>query len=235
MNSRAKVLFFANLREKTGVREAEIEFPLGTTVSEIKKRLLEMYPGLAPNMDTIIVAMNHEFAFDENPVPDGAEIALFPPVSGGEEFPTIIALVDQEIDINQLVEQITSSSTGAACIFSGIVRAVTTRGTPRQTDQLEYEAYRVMAEQKMKQIAEEIRLRWKDVEGIAMVQRTGVLPPGKVSVVIACTSSHRDAGIFEAAHYGIDRLKEIVPIWKKEVSSDKAEWIEGKYIPHRGE
>ncbi|MGE5123762.1 MAG: molybdopterin converting factor subunit 1, partial [Acidobacteriaceae bacterium] len=217
MNSHAKVLFFATLREKTGVREIQVEFQPETNIAGIKKLLLELYPNLKPNMETIIVAMNHEFAFDENPVADGAEIALFPPVSGGEEYPTIIKLVDHAINIDQLLEDITLSSTGAACIFSGVVRGVTTRRSPHQTDELEYEAYRVMAEVKMKQIAGEIRSRWMEVEGIAIVQRLGILKPGTVSVIIACASSHRDTGIFEAARFGIDRLKEIVPIWKKEV------------------
>ena len=83
MNDHAKVLFFATLRDKTGIREAIIEFPPGSLISDIKKQILETYPNLRPSMDTIIVAMNHEFAFDENIVQDGAEIALFPPVSGG--------------------------------------------------------------------------------------------------------------------------------------------------------
>ena len=83
MNDRAKVLFFATLRDKTGIREAVIEFPHGSLISDIKKQITEMYPNLRPSMETIIVAMNHEFAFDENIVQNGAEIALFPPVSGG--------------------------------------------------------------------------------------------------------------------------------------------------------
>jgi molybdopterin synthase catalytic subunit len=115
--------------------------------------------------------------------------------------------VDQEIDINKIVEQITLDTTGAACVFTGIVRGATTRGTPHMTNELEYDAYEVMAESKMNQIAGEIRSRWKEVEGIAFVQRVGKLTPGTVTVVIACTSSHRDSGIFEAARYGIDRLK----------------------------
>jgi len=238
MSDHAKVLFFANLREKTGVREITIEFPHGAAVSEIKRILLDLYPNLRPNMETIIVAMNHEFAFDDYSVPDGAEIALFPPVSGGVEnisYPTIISLVEQEIDINTLIEQITLPTTGAACIFSGMVRGVTSRGNPHQTDQLEYEAYRVMAEAKMRQISDEIRLRWSAIEGIALVQRIGTLTPGTISVIIACSSSHRDSGIFDAARFGIDRLKEIVPIWKKEVSQGGEEWIEGEYFPHKGE
>jgi molybdopterin synthase catalytic subunit len=63
----------------------------------------------------------------------------------------------------------------------------------------------------------------------------GKIIPGEISVIVACTASHRDSGIFEAAHYGIDRLKEIVPIWKKEVNQDGQEWVEGDYHPHQGE
>ncbi len=239
MSNHAKILFFATIREKTGVRETSVEFQGGASVMDIKALLLEKYPNLKTSMDSIIVAMNHEFAFDENLVPDGAEIAIFPPVSGGEisdrKFPTIIAIVDQEIDINKWIEKITSITTGAACIFSGIVRGVTTRKSPHHTVELDYEAYREMAELKMNQISEEIRTRWRDIEGIAIVQRTGKLFPGMISVIIVCTSAHRDSGIFDAAHYGIDRLKEIVPIWKKEVRNDGEVWIEGDYYPHRGE
>jgi molybdopterin synthase catalytic subunit len=92
-----------------------------------------------------------------------------------------------------------------------------------------------MAELKMKQISDDIRARWNDIEGIALIQRTGKLVPGMVSVVIVCTSSHRDSGIFEAARYGIDRLKEIVPIWKKEGSENGEIWIEGEYHPKKGD
>jgi MoaE-MoaD fusion protein len=239
MSNHAKVLFFATIREKTGVRETSVEFQSGANIMDVKALLLEKYPNLKMSMDTIIVAMNHQFAFDENLVPDGAEIALFPPVSGGDiserKSPTFIAIVDKEIDINKWIEKITFETTGAACIFSGIVRGITTRKSPHQTVELDYEAYREMAELKMTQISQEIRTRWCEIEGIAIVQRTGKLFPGMISVIIACTSAHRDSGIFDAARYGIDRLKEIVPIWKKEVSKDGDVWIEGDYYPRRGE
>jgi molybdopterin converting factor subunit 1 len=239
MNDHGRVLFFATLRDKAGVRETEIEFPNGAKISDIKRLVLEKYPGLRQNMDSIIVALNHEFAFDGDIVPNEAEIAIFPPVSGGEssaaKYPTIIAITSDEIDINKIVAEITLPTTGAVCVFSGTVRGMTSRGVDRQTEHLEYEAYHEMAELKLRQICDEIRVRWNEVEGIALVQRTGMLMPGMVSVIVACSSSHRNSGIFEAAHYGIDRLKEIVPIWKKEVSKDGEEWVEGEYFPHRGE
>ena len=87
----------------------------------------------------------------------------------------------------------------------------------------------------MKQVAEEIRARWPVVEGIAIVQRIGKLYPKTPTVLIACTAAHRDTGVFDAARYGIDRLKEIVPIWKKEVSPNGESWVEGEYIPKAGE
>jgi molybdopterin synthase catalytic subunit len=151
------------------------------------------------------------------------------------EFPTIFSITEDEIDLNDLLARITLTSTGAAAIFTGMVRGDTARGDAHSTEYLEYEAYIPMAESKMKQVAIEIRTKWPVVEGIAIVQRIGKLYPKTTTVLIACTAAHRDTGVFEAARYGIDRLKEIVPIWKKEVSPDGQFWVEGDYIPKPGE
>ena len=129
----------------------------------------------------------------------------------------------------------TLDSTGAAAVFTGMVRKVTARGEAHETLYLEYEAYQPMAEAKMRQVADEIRSRWPAVEGIGIVQRVGRLHPQTPTVLIACTAAHRDTGVFEAARYGIDRLKEIVPVWKKEVSPQGEFWVEGDYIPKPGE
>jgi molybdopterin synthase catalytic subunit len=150
------------------------------------------------------------------------------------QYPTIISLTEDQIDFNQLIEEVTLPSTGAAVVFSGMVRAETTR-IPRQTDYLEYEAYEPMALDKLRQVAEEIRHKWPSVVGIGIVHRIGTLYPGTPTVLIVCTAPHRDTGVFEAARYGIDRLKEIVPIWKKEVGPGGQEWIEGDYQPIPGD
>jgi molybdopterin synthase catalytic subunit len=150
-------------------------------------------------------------------------------------FPTIYSITESEIDLNDLLEKITLSSTGAAAIFTGMVRGVTSRDDPHETVYLEYESYVPMAEAKMKQVADEIREKWSSIEGIAIVQRIGKLYPKTPTVLIACTAAHRDTGVFEAARYGIDRLKEIVPVWKKEVAPNGEEWIEGNYFPKAGE
>ena len=236
MNNTARVLFFATFRDLAGVKEATFEYPPGTRVRELRGLLTGRFPGLAATINVALVSVNHEYAFDEDEVPDGAEIAIFPAVSGGgDDFPTVIAVVEQAFDLDELLAQITLPNTGAACFFTGMVRGVTRRDDPHQTTYLEYEAYQPMAEAKMRQIAGEIRSRWPDVQGIAMVQRVGHLEAGAPTVAIACSSAHRDMGVFEAARYGIDRLKEIVPVWKKEVGPNGEAWVEGDYIPRPGE
>lgn len=147
------------------------------------------------------------------------------------DVPTITLVTEDELDLNDLLEQITSPSDGAVAMFTGLVRGVTSRADPHQTDYLEYEAYLPMAEAKMKQIADEIRARWNTIAGIAIVQRIGRLYPCTPTVLIACAAPHRDTGVFEAARYGIDRLKQIVPVWKKEIGPDGEEWVEGNHLP----
>ena len=239
MSEHERILFFATLRDKAGVKETRIEFPLGTRIKEIKNLVLSKFPALEQYRETLIVAMNHEFAADDQIVSDEAEIAMFPPVSGGEvnpeKFTTIALITGEKIEVNTILEKITLPTTGGICTFIGTVRGLTSRGLAHKTERLEYEAYQAMAEAKIRQICDEIRSRWKNIEGMAIVQRVGSLKPGEISVIVACAASHRDLGIFEAAHFGIDRLKEIVPVWKKEVGTDGEVWVEGDYIPKKGE
>ena len=150
-------------------------------------------------------------------------------------LPTIFSITEDNLDIDAVLMSITLPSTGAAAIFTGMVRGVTARGEPHNTQYLEYEAYKPMAEEKMAQVTGEIREKWPTIQGIAIIQRIGRLVPGTPTIVVACTAPHRDTGVFEAARYGIDRLKEIIPIWKKEVGENGEEWIEGQYIPKPGE
>lgn len=238
---RILILFFASLREKVGSKQIWIDLPDDASIRDLKSQLGVEYPALQPLLAISLVAINKEFATDDQIIPDGAEIALFPPVSGGADdtpsgdLPTIIEITSEELDLNKLVRQITLPTTGAVCVFTGTVRGITTRENPHTTDYLFYESYKPMAEAKMYQVAQEIRRDWPAVEGIAIVQRIGRLYPGTPTVLITCSAAHRDTGIFEAARYGIDRLKEIVPVWKKEIGPHGEEWVEGEYIPKPGE
>ena len=239
---RLKVLFFASLRDRIGQRDLIVELPDGAYMTDLKEHLAQVFPELAQPLAHAVAAYNNEFVIDDTALADGGEAAFFPPVSGGQDgldvdggFPTHCAIVEGALDLNKVLESISLPSTGAACIFAGMVRAFTQGEKAHTTDYLEYEAYHPMAEAKLRQIANEIRQRWPSVEGIALIQRTGKLHPGTPTVVAACSAAHRDTGVFEAAHYAIDRLKEIVPVWKKEVSSSSESWVEGSYTPERGD
>jgi len=229
------LLFFATLKDRAQTNRASLSLPDGSTIANLKTLVAEHYPDTAPALPTCIASRNKEFAQDTDLLSDGDEVALFPPVSGGAGAnttqPTIFKITNDALDLNELVKSITLPSTGAACLFTGMVRGETTRGDAHLTNYLEYEAYVPMAEAKMKQVADEIRERWPIVEGIVVVQRIGRLEAGTPTILIACSAAHRDTGVFEAARYGIDRLKEIVPIWKKEVGPNGEEWIEGHYAP----
>ena len=147
------------------------------------------------------------------------------------DHPTFLAITEDEIDLQALVDEVTLDSTGAVALFVGTVRGSSARGEPHETQRLDYEAYQPMAEQKLRQVADEIRARWGSVEGIAIVQRVGSLYPRTPAVLVACSAAHRDTGVFEAARYGIDRLKEIVPVWKKEIGPQGEGWVEGTHFP----
>ena len=225
------IRLFATLKDRVGSPQIEIELPESSTVEQLLTAVAADYPKLAPAIPTALVAVNKAFASAHTPLEAGDEVALFPPVSGGDfPYPTYFALSEDAPDIHAIHARLTQPDIGAIVTFTGSVRGQTERdGLPAETIYLEYEAYSSMAEIKMAQIAEEIWARWPQVKGIAIVQRVGKLEVGDSTTFVACASGHRDQGVFEAARYGIDRLKEIVPVWKKEVGRDKSVWVEGHY------
>jgi MoaE-MoaD fusion protein len=229
-----KVLLFATLKDIVGQSSLTLILPDGpATVADVRRTLAGQYPAMKANIDAAIAAVNEEYAQNDEPVNNGDTLAFFPPVSGGAPYPEIFRLADQPIDHDEIIAAITVPETGAVCVFSGMVRGRTSKqGGPLETEHLEYEAYAPMAIAKMQQVAAEIREHWPLVQGIAIIQRIGVLEVGQNTVLIACSSGHRDQGCFEAARYGIDRLKEIVPVWKKEVGPDGSAWVEGHYMPN---
>lgn len=229
-----KVLFFAKLKDLVSSPHIEIDVKEGLTVRDLREIIINRYPILIDVMPNVIVSVNRQFAFEEEEIFDQAEIAFFPPVSGGSGD-TKIDITDDSIDLNSLLAEATRKSTGAAAIFTGIIRGETHGKKEYETIGLEYESYRPMAISKLEQIAGEIRLKWADVETIVLIQRIGYMDAGTPTVVVICTSGHRNSGIFEAAKYGIDRIKEIVPVWKKEIGPNGEMWVEGDYHPKKGE
>ncbi|MCB8943219.1 MAG: molybdopterin converting factor subunit 1 [Ardenticatenaceae bacterium] len=225
------IRLFATLKDRAGKPQIEVDLPDSSTVEQLLTAVAADYPQLAPALPTVLVAVNKAFASPHTPIQTGDEVALFPPVSGGNfPYPTYFALSEAEPDIRAIHAHLTQPDVGAIVTFTGSVRGQTERdGLPPATIHLEYEAYSEMAELKMAQIAQEIWERWPQVKGIAIVQRIGKLGVGDLTTFVACASGHRDQGVFDAARYGIDRLKEIVPVWKKEVGPDKSVWVEGHY------
>ncbi len=229
------VRLFATVQMLVGKKLIEISIQPGISVGEFKKHLIAKYPQLARIMPDCIIAIDRRFSQDDDILPDAADIAVFPPVSGGAGLLEIIDVTRRPIKTDRVIMKLSSISTGAIASFTGVVRGLTRGNREAVTTMLEYQAYISMAKEKMHQIVVEIHKRWPDVEGIAILQRTGRLRPGTPSVFIACSAGHRDSGVFEATRYAIDRLKEIVPVWKKEFRQDGRHWIEGHYLPKKGD
>ena len=220
-----RVRLFAGLREVVGVEELERDLSEEATVEDLLSTLQAEYPGLADFTRRTVTAVNQEFASPDTLLSDGDEVAIFPPVSGGADS---LRVTLAPIALDEVVGMVARPHTGAVATFTGLVRNVS---GGKEVAYLEYEAYEAMAVAKMQQVTNEARDRWPDIVDIAIVQRVGHLEVGDVAVAIAVSSGHRNEGCFEACRYAIDRLKQIVPIWKKEVGPGGEEWVEGHYLP----
>jgi molybdopterin synthase catalytic subunit len=173
---------------------------------------------------SLLFAVNEEYAKFSDPLSEGDIIAVLPPVSGGEETKgDIFEITREPIEIGSLRKRILEGDSGAVVVFDGVARN-NTKG--RRTLFLEYEGYEPMSLRTMEQIGEEVHERWP-INRLGIIHRLGRIEISESSVVIIVTSAHRKIA-FEACHYAIDRLKKIVPIWKKEYFEDGAVWVENE-------
>jgi len=232
-----KVLFFGMLKEVVGQSEECVIVEEGSNIDRLFEIYAVRFPQLARHSSSILFSRNREFAGRNECLHEGDEVAFLPPVSGGSpdgaedsggrgEPPTVYRLTREPIDSRALVKELQRSGDGAVAVFEGIVRD---HSGDRQTLFLEYEAYEPMALEKMRQLGEEVRQKFP-VDGVGIVHRLGHLEIGEASVVIVVASEHRGPA-FEACRYAIDRLKRIVPIWKKEFFAGGAVWVEGGQEP----
>lgn len=213
---RLTVLYFAAAREAAGVAREVLDAAGPLTVRELRALLVARHAGLARVLPRCRVAVAEEMADDDQPVPDGAEIALIPPVAGGAP---ICRIVEAPLSLDEAVGAVRAPGRGAVVTFEGDVRGAT-RG--RKVVHLEYEAYRAMAERSLLRVADEVGR--EHGASIAIVHRVGRLVPGEAAVVIACAAPHR-APAFRACEEAIERLKREVPIWKREVFEDGSVWV----------
>ena len=215
--------FFARLREQAGTETETVEVPPGSTADDVYEALRRSHPALEPNRDAVRVAVNQEFRDWGTTVAEGDELAFIPPVSGGaHRVGVLFELGSQPLDARRLEAAVAHPGAGAICTFTGIVRD-NSRG--QSVTHLDYEAYAEMATAQMHRIGDEIAESWPEAR-VAMAHRTGKLEVGEASVVVSVSCPHRDEAI-AACKWGIDRLKESVPIWKKEHAADGTYWIEG--------
>jgi MoaE-MoaD fusion protein len=214
------VRLFAILRERAGRSALELELPDGATVADAIDRLREE-PGLDEPLERIRVAaaVNREYAAPADRLSAGDELALVPPVSGGEAG-IHVAVHEAPLSLDRIAAHVVRPGAGAVVSFQGVTREV---------DRLEYEAYREMAEERIEAILRDC-VREHGLEAAAAEHRIGSVPLGEASVVVSVSAAHRDQA-FAGAREAIDRIKAEAPIWKREVEGSERRWVEGSPAP----
>ncbi len=223
---RIKVLFFGLTHDLTGIGQEQVELAEGERLDDLCRQYEGRFPQLKEMAHSLLTAVNQEVVARSWPLRDGDEVAFLPPVSGGAPGTgdgDFYRITREAIPAAELAGQLRAPEDGAVVVFEGIVR---NHLDGRKTRYLDYEAYEPMAVEKMEEIGHEAKQKFA-IDRIGMIHRVGRLEIGETSVAIIVTAAHRHAA-FEACHYAIDRLKQIVPIWKKEYFEDGAVWAEGE-------
>ena len=207
------VRLFAMLRERAGTDRVVLDLPEGARVDDALGRLAELAEGLP-----LVMAVNREYAAGDHTLEPGDELALIPPVSGGEhQAPVVHARVSEEpLSLDAVAARVIDPRAGAVVTFQGVTRDV---------DRLDYEAYAPMATERMAAIAAEV-LERHGLCAAAVEHRVGAVPLSEPSVVVAASSPHRGEA-FAGAREIIDRVKSEAPIWKKEIEGSEERWVAG--------
>ncbi|MCX7601573.1 MAG: molybdenum cofactor biosynthesis protein MoaE [Meiothermus sp.] len=221
---RVQVLLFALFREQAGRARLELDLPPGSTVADAKALLEQQYP---LQLSGGLAAINERLAQPGDLLQEGDELAFLPPVSGGSfagntEGDDSFGLTHEVLAVQPWVDWACADPYGAVTSFLGTTRSPN-RG--RAVTHLEYEAYPGMAEKVMRQIIAEMREHWV-LGRVALWHRLGRVMPGEGSILIVVSAPHRPEA-FEACRYAIERVKQILPVWKKEYLPDGSYWVEG--------
>jgi molybdopterin converting factor subunit 1 len=219
---KVNVLFFGIAHDLTGFAQEQVDLPEGEDLEGLRRLYETRFPPLVSFGGSLLLAVNQEIAKSSTPLRDGDEVAFMPPVSGGAGG-DFYRITRNPISASDLANQLRAAKDGAVVIFEGMVR---NHSRGRATLYLEYEAYEPMAIRKMEELGCEAKQKFA-IDGMGIIHRLGRLEIGETSVAIIATAEHRRAA-FEACQYAIDRLKQIVPIWKKEYFADGAVWAEGE-------
>ncbi len=229
-----RILFFGMLKDIAGRAEEQLDIESGATLGQVFEQYCGRYPRMREMAGSILLARNQAFAEPAATLAEGDEIAFLPPVSGGSEYlrqsaenGSFFALTLHPIDVRKVAARLLRGEDGAMVTFEGVVRNNT---NGRQTHFLDYECYEPMAIKVLAQIGRDLAAA-HPIDRVALVHRLGRMLIGETSVVVVVTAAHRKAA-FAAALEGIDRLKRVVPIWKKEHFADGEVWVEGEGDRH---
>ena len=204
------VRLFAGLRERAGSAHVDVELPDDATVGDLLAAM-----ELAPR--SCVAAINREYADASARIAPGDEVALVPPVSGGDGTVRRVRVTGEPLDVGALSAAVRDARAGAVVLFQGVTRDVA---------ELDYEAYVEMAEPKLTAIAEEEAAR-HGLSAVAVEHRTGTVPLGDPSIVVAASAPHRQEA-FEGARFLLDQVKANAPIWKREHPEEgEPRWVEG--------
>ena len=231
---RIRVLFFGMLKDIAGRAEDGLELPENATLGTVFDHYAHSFPRLSAMSGSIVLSRNQAFAGRAEAVCDGDEVAVLPPVSGGAgpwthsiaDHPPgcLFALTRAPIDAAAIARHLLRGEDGAVVTFEGAVRN-NTKGRP--TEFLDYECYEPMAIRILADIGAALINEYA-IGRLALVHRLGRMNIGETSVAVVVTAPHRRPA-FEAALEGINRLKRLVPIWKKEHFADGEVWVEGEW------
>lgn len=215
---RIQVLYFAVFRERLGLDGEPLEVADGATVADAIAALEARHSVVAQLRGRYRIAVNQDMTDAATALRDGDELVLIPPVAGGNA--RHVLLTAQPLSLDRCLAAVTGPEVGGVCTFTGLVRRHS-RGIT--VERLDYEAYGAMAEKVMRALVDEIEA---EVPGarLAVEHRVGTLAIGDAAVVIVAAAPHR-AEAFTACRAMIDRLKDRVPIWKKELGTDGAVWV----------
>jgi MoaE-MoaD fusion protein len=228
-----RVLFFGAARDAVGHDQLDISCPVHSTAGELFRKVLSEYPALNRFGNSLLLAVNQQYADPKRELRESDELAIFPPVSGGSGSAGILPassgdkdffeLTTDPINVADIARRVVLPQCGATVTLDGYAREWT-KG--RRTLYLIYEAYQPMVLTEMKRLGDQAHEKF-EIAHIGIVHRTGRLEIGETSVVISVSAPHRRAA-FAACEWAIRELKRTVPIWKKEVFADGEIWVEGE-------
>ena len=210
---------FGALAERAGVEEM-LDVGDGATAGHVVEAIRDRHPEIAGLLAQVSVAVNLEVVSASSPLEEDDEVALLPPVAGGDARITV-GIREGSPSVDEALKAVAASEAGGAVAFLGTVRDHS--DDLGRVERLEYSAYREMAEKILRQVAEEAGRRWP-LMGVAILHGVGELSIGDHTVVVACSSAHRGEA-FEACRFVIDEVKRRVPIWKKEVGPSGERWV----------